>query len=334
MIVALAVAGSAVFPTGEVHDHPREILAYIGLHGFEPAQSVVTLHENGLATAVNTGSAPTPQLELYLLQLLGALLLGAIFAKIISTANNYLFSPATNLVNDIYVRYIRREAPNREVLLVSRGMVALLGVWALYQALHTESVLKKSLYAYTIYSAALDAGDPRSVLLAPGDGPGRGRVHLYRHICDCVLGYSVRACPSTRGAGGARRDFSCPGCQPALSLSGEHRHPGAHGGPTARGHGTLRVKLQTFSKPDFHKLRPTPCIQRPIELNPRRDHHVQHAEPAFADRRTSRLQTSAYLAQPTKDPDEEEDDLEDEEDEDDEDDLDEEDDDDDGRGRG
>jgi SSS family solute:Na+ symporter len=30
-----------------------------------------------------------------------------------------------------------------------------LGAWALYQSLGTTSVLKKSLYAYTIYSAAL-----------------------------------------------------------------------------------------------------------------------------------------------------------------------------------
>jgi SSS family solute:Na+ symporter/sodium/proline symporter len=34
-------------------------------------------------------------------------------------------------------------------------MVGLLGVWALFQSLHTGSVLKKSLYAYTIYAAAL-----------------------------------------------------------------------------------------------------------------------------------------------------------------------------------
>ena len=128
VIVALAVAGSAIFPTGDVHDHPREILAYTGLHAF-------------------SGSRP--------LMLLGALLVGAIFAKIVSTANNYLFSPAANLVNDIFVRYIRPKAGNRQILLVSRLMVVLLGLWALYQGLHTESVLKKSLYAYTIYSAAL-----------------------------------------------------------------------------------------------------------------------------------------------------------------------------------
>lgn len=123
IIVALAVVGSALFPAGEVSQHPREILAYSALHGM-PA-------------------------------LLGALLMGAIFAKIISTANNYLFSPATNLVNDIFARYIAPDASNKRILIVSRLMVVFLGMWALYQALHTESVLQKTLYAYTIYSAAL-----------------------------------------------------------------------------------------------------------------------------------------------------------------------------------
>lgn len=129
VIVAIAVTGSALFPTGEVSRAPREILAYCGLHGFSNASPA--------------------------LRLLGALLMGAIFAKIISTANNWLFSPATNLVNDIYVRYLNPEASNKKILIVSRLTVVLLGVWALFQSLRTESVLKKSLYAYTIYSAAL-----------------------------------------------------------------------------------------------------------------------------------------------------------------------------------
>jgi SSS family solute:Na+ symporter len=90
-----------------------------------------------------------------LLQVLGALLVGAIFAKVVSTANNYLFSPATNLVNDVFVRYVKPQASNKQILLVSRLMVAGLGAWALYQSLGTTSVLQKSLYAYTIYSAAL-----------------------------------------------------------------------------------------------------------------------------------------------------------------------------------
>lgn len=128
VIVAIAVVGSALFRGGEVHDRPREILAYCGLHGFGGSR---------------------------VLEILGALLVGAIFAKIISTANNWLFSPATNLINDIFLRYISPDSSNKRTLAISRLMVVLLGLWALYQSLHVQSVLKKSLYAYTIYSAAL-----------------------------------------------------------------------------------------------------------------------------------------------------------------------------------
>ena len=123
VIVAIAVVGSVLFPSGEVSQHPREIIAYSAMHGL-PA-------------------------------LLGALLMGAVFAKIMSTANNFLFSPATNLINDVFARYIAPNASNKRVLLVSRLVVVLLGIWALFQAMGTESVLKKAIYAYTIYAAAL-----------------------------------------------------------------------------------------------------------------------------------------------------------------------------------
>jgi SSS family solute:Na+ symporter/sodium/proline symporter len=123
VIVALAVVGSVMFPHGEVSQRPREIIAFTALHGL-PAW-------------------------------LGALLMGAVFAKIMSTANNFLFSPATNLINDVFVRYISPGASNKRILLVSRLMVVLLGIWALAQALGTQSVLQKTIYAYTIYAAAL-----------------------------------------------------------------------------------------------------------------------------------------------------------------------------------
>jgi SSS family solute:Na+ symporter/sodium/proline symporter len=123
LIVAIAVFGRALYPTGEVALHPREIIPYTARHGL-PA-------------------------------MLGAVLLGAVFAKVISTASNYLFSPATNLVNDVFVRYIAPGASNKRVLIVSRLCVVLLGCWALYQAVYAESILQKMLWAYTIYSAAL-----------------------------------------------------------------------------------------------------------------------------------------------------------------------------------
>ncbi len=123
LIVAIAVFGSALYRTGEVAKQPYEIIPYTARHGL-PA-------------------------------LMGALLLGAVFAKVISTASNYLFSPATNLVNDVFVRYMAPNASNKRVLIISRLAVVLLGCWALYQAIYAQSILEKMLYAYTIYSAAL-----------------------------------------------------------------------------------------------------------------------------------------------------------------------------------
>ncbi len=123
IIIAIAVIGSALYRTGEVSQNPREVIAYTARHGL-PA-------------------------------MLGALLLGAIFAKVLSTANNYLFSPATNLVNDVFLRYMQPGASNKRILLISRLVVVGLGIWALIQGAYTVSILEKALYAYTIYSTAL-----------------------------------------------------------------------------------------------------------------------------------------------------------------------------------
>lgn len=119
LLVTLAVVASSFLFT----DKPREIIALAAKQGLPP--------------------------------LLGALLIGGVFAKVISTANNYLFSPATNLIHDVYERYIDRTASSTKVLLVSRIIVVLLGLFAVLQATRFESVLQASLYAYTIYGAAV-----------------------------------------------------------------------------------------------------------------------------------------------------------------------------------
>jgi SSS family solute:Na+ symporter/sodium/proline symporter len=123
LIVAIAVIGSAMYQTGEVLRQPYEIIPYTARHGL-PA-------------------------------FMGAVLLGAVFAKVISTASNYLFSPASNLIEDVFVRYMAPKASNKQVLIISRLAVVLLGCWALYQAVYAPSILAKMLWAYTIYSAAI-----------------------------------------------------------------------------------------------------------------------------------------------------------------------------------
>jgi solute:Na+ symporter, SSS family len=119
LLVTVAVIGSSMFKP----DNPREIIPMTARLGL-----------------------PT---------VLGAMLLGGVFAKIISTANNYLFSPATNIIHDVYERFIDRNASERRRLVVSRLIVVVLGIFALLQAAYFESVLKAALYAYTIYGAAV-----------------------------------------------------------------------------------------------------------------------------------------------------------------------------------
>ena len=119
LLIVLAVVASSVIRT----EHPREIISLAAKQMLPP--------------------------------LLGAILLGGVFAKVISTANNYLFSPATNLIHDVYQRFIDRNASQTRLLIVSRVTVVLLGIFAVLQATQFESVLKASLYAYTVYGAAV-----------------------------------------------------------------------------------------------------------------------------------------------------------------------------------
>jgi SSS family solute:Na+ symporter/sodium/proline symporter len=119
VIIALAVVGSALYPEAT----PRAIIP--------------TAARNGLPA------------------LFGALMLGGIFGQVISTANNFLFSPATNLIHDVYHRYLRPEAEDREILITSRIIVVLLGGVALFLAVSNEAVLPLMLLAYTVYGAAV-----------------------------------------------------------------------------------------------------------------------------------------------------------------------------------
>jgi len=121
LIVSIAVIGSALYPTGEVAASPTRSF----LHG-----------------APRTAGAD------------GCAAIGAVFAKVISTASNYLFSPATNLVEDVFVRYMAPNASNKRILIVSRLAVVLLGCWALYQAVYAPAFGKDALGLYDLFCGA------------------------------------------------------------------------------------------------------------------------------------------------------------------------------------
>ncbi len=86
--------------------------------------------------------------------LIGAIFLGAVFAKVISTGNNYLFSPATSVVHDVFQRFLMKSSSDRVLLLLSRIVVVALGLIALAQSFQ-PSILATAVYAYDVYGAGI-----------------------------------------------------------------------------------------------------------------------------------------------------------------------------------
>ena len=91
----------------------------------------------------------------YLPMAFGALIMCACMAIIVTTADSYLLSSATNLTNDIYVKYIRKDATDKQKMLVLRGTIVVFSVIAVALTLYFPTVLSLQMTAYTMYGAAI-----------------------------------------------------------------------------------------------------------------------------------------------------------------------------------
>ncbi|HEU4402048.1 MAG TPA: sodium:solute symporter family protein [Candidatus Polarisedimenticolia bacterium] len=85
----------------------------------------------------------------------GCLLLAAIVAIIVSTADSFLLVPATNLVRDVYQRFLDPQATERRILVLSRLAVLGLGVASYLLTFTFGGILQAALAAYSIYGAAV-----------------------------------------------------------------------------------------------------------------------------------------------------------------------------------
>ncbi len=85
----------------------------------------------------------------------GVLLLGAACAVVISTGMNYLLSPSTTIMRDIYQRFVKKDADQKSLVALQKVFVVLIGVLAFLLAVRLTSVLEMSFFAYTIYGVAI-----------------------------------------------------------------------------------------------------------------------------------------------------------------------------------
>jgi SSS family solute:Na+ symporter/sodium/proline symporter len=85
----------------------------------------------------------------------GCLCLAAIVAVIVSTADSFLLVPSTNLMRDVYQRFINPSLPQQKVVFYSRMIVIFLGIVAFVQVQFFEKVLEMAIYAYTMYGVGI-----------------------------------------------------------------------------------------------------------------------------------------------------------------------------------
>ncbi|MFA0889180.1 MAG: sodium:solute symporter [Synergistales bacterium] len=114
-----------------------------------------------LAFIATLGSAIAPNLEdggtiiIYLAThvlppFIGVILLCAAVAIIVSTGDSMLLSPASNIINDVYLTYINPKASEKTILLYTRVTVLALGLIAFMQIKFFPSILAMVIYAYTM----------------------------------------------------------------------------------------------------------------------------------------------------------------------------------------
>ncbi len=91
----------------------------------------------------------------YLPFLFGALVMSACMAFIVTTADSYLLSAASNLTNDVYVKYINKNADDKKKMVILRTTIVVFGFLAAAMTLFFPTVLQLQMTAYTMYGAAI-----------------------------------------------------------------------------------------------------------------------------------------------------------------------------------
>jgi SSS family solute:Na+ symporter/sodium/proline symporter len=87
--------------------------------------------------------------------ILGAVVLAAGVAIVLSTGNTFLLVPSTNVSRDIYERFINPEATEKQKLTVQRVFIVIFGFLAILLLTQFQTVLEMALYAYSIVGASL-----------------------------------------------------------------------------------------------------------------------------------------------------------------------------------
>jgi SSS family solute:Na+ symporter/sodium/proline symporter len=85
----------------------------------------------------------------------GAVLLASAIAIVLSTGNTFLLVPSTNASRDIYQRFLKPDASEKQMVSLQRIFIVIFGGIGLLLLTQFETVLSMALYAYSLVGASL-----------------------------------------------------------------------------------------------------------------------------------------------------------------------------------
>ena len=86
---------------------------------------------------------------------LGVMLVCGAAAIVVSTANSFLLTPSTNLIRDVYQRFVNPGVTDRQVVLYTRVIVVAVGALGYIAGNFFPTILAMALWAYTMYGAGI-----------------------------------------------------------------------------------------------------------------------------------------------------------------------------------
>jgi len=139
ILVETAIASLAILAFSHFHSLPAGSELWLGM---EQSERVI-LHAARYGTEIGIPLAG------------GLLLICASVAIITSTGNSFLLAPSTNLTRDIYQRFVRPDASDKQMVRVQRICVIGLGIAAWLLLTQFRTILDMAFTAYTMVGAGL-----------------------------------------------------------------------------------------------------------------------------------------------------------------------------------
>ena len=122
------------------------LITSVGVFGSVAAPGLDAAASEGIVIQVAVTVLPT---------VLGMLLLCGAAAIIVSTANSFLLTPASALMRDVYQKTINPAATDKQILLLTRIFVVILGLLGFVALRFFTTILEMALWAYTMYGASI-----------------------------------------------------------------------------------------------------------------------------------------------------------------------------------